>query len=129
MRKRTILLVLIAVLAVPMLYAADAGTMKTKSHTEVTGTIDQVDLKTMTLTLKVEAAGSDQPEMKIYTFDTKTAFRKKDASNKDESFKAEELKVGDKVKVKSDASNLAVEISLESAAARATQDQSEQKQE
>jgi len=133
MRKSTILFVLIAVLAVPMLYAADAsGSTKTKSHTEVTGTIDQIDLKTMTLTLKVQPKGSGEPEMKIFTFDTKTAFRKKDASNKEASIKAEELKLGDNVKVKADASNLAVDICQEPATPStygATQDQPEQKQE
>ncbi len=129
MQRRTILFVLLAVLIVPVLYAADTGTSM-KSSTEVNGTIDQIDLKTMTLTVKVQPTGTGEPELKVFTFDDKTSFKRLNAG-KSEAIKAQDLKAGDNVSLKADSSNLATDVHLESAppSPGATQDQPEQKQE
>jgi hypothetical protein len=76
---------------------------KQMSSDKISGTVDKVDLTGKSFTVKLESG-----EPRTFTFDDKTKWEAKD----NKMFGSDQLKVGDKIHIEADASNLAKRIKL-----------------
>ena len=105
MLRKTLLFVVAALFVAALCYAEDKPSAMANTATQISGTIEHLDVQAKTITLKTKKAGKE--ETAIYTYNTQTRF-----TTGSKSVLPEDIQAGSQVTVKADTNRVITSLEV-----------------